>query len=298
MKLSELYIDLLEVNLKITSDSTKKHYNLCIRHLEQCLGEVPTINHLTNRTQTKFARWLQDRGLAPASVNQRLHYLRALWRFACRQNLCDRWPESVSVVEPEKTPDAYSDEELARLWKAIDEAKGSIPFTCSITQEELRIAASKWWRAFFLAVYHTGERCSAVRSIRFDWIRGDYLYVPASVRKGGQKPRVYWICDELAQSIEDIGTPKRELVLPMKPSMYYFRLRKILRAADLRQPRQGAQRMRRTHASLVAKYGGDATKALGHSTSRITERYYLDPGVAEVRQENAVLPAVKARHHE
>jgi integrase len=51
--------------------------------------------------------------------------------------------------------------------------------------------------------------------------------------------------------------------------------------------------MRRTAASHFAAAGGDASHFLGHSSPRITEKYYLDPRIADTGPQPCdVLPGV------
>ena len=68
--------------------------------------------------------------------------------------------------------------------------------------------------------------------------------------------------------------------------------RKIISAAELAQPRQPFQQLRRTHASYQAAMGGDACLSLGHSSSRITRDSYIDPRIATLGQAER-LPRLK-----
>ena len=282
MLLHDACREMLRINLRIRSECTKRHYRTCLKHFAEYLDTEPEIQHLTDDHHSGYARWLLDRGLAEVTVNQRLHYMRALWRFCCRRGYLTIWPTSSDIVEPERQPESWSEDDLARLWGAFDKVPGSF---CGIRK-------SYWWRAFHEVIYFTGERKSAVLAARWTWLRGDRLSVPAKHRKGGRKSRSYWLPDRVLRALDAIRHPPRELIFP-RPSgdqPFYNQYHRLLRIAGIDGPRRGPQQMRRTHASFLARAGGDPTKSLGHSTSRITNLYYLDPTIAEREPANSLLP--------
>lgn len=280
MLLNDAYQELLRLNLRIRSPKTMSHYRLFLRFFSDYLGQEPLTEHLTEDHHSGFARWLLDRGLAEVSVNQRLHYMRALWRHCARRGYVTIWPTSQDIPEPERMPVAWTESELLQLWQSFDRIPG---YFCGVRK-------SSWWRAFHEVIYWTGERCGAVLAIEWTWLRGDRLNIPAKHRKGGRKSRSYWLPERALVSLDQIRQPPRKLVFPISRSAFYTHYHRLLRIADLDGKRRGPQQMRRTHASFLAKGGGDATRSLGHSTRRVTELYYLDPSIAEARPLNADLP--------
>lgn len=282
MKLADAYQDMLRINLKINSKSTRMHYEIFLRHFGQFLGTTPMVEHLDEYSHSGFARWLMDRDLSPVTVNQRLHYMRALWRHCAKRGWINIWPITGDLPEPERMPVSWTEQEVERIWDAFDRVPGDF---CGVRK-------GKWWRAFHEVVYWTGERKGAVLKAQWDWMRANRLNVPAKYRKGKRKSRSYWLPERAMEAIEEIREPARDAIFPLpgKGSTFYHHYHRLLRIAGVDGHRRGPQQMRRTHASMLARAGGDPTKSLGHSTSRVTELYYLDPSVCEGKPPAADLP--------
>lgn len=74
------------------------------------------------------------------------------------------------------------------------------------------------------------------------------------------------------------------------PATIYNRYRKILEEAGLPTDRNHKFHcLRRSVASYFEAVGGDATKLLGHSTRRVTEKSYLDPTITETKHASDLL---------
>lgn len=285
MDISSCYQEYLDINLNIQSEMTKRHYEVVLRDLRRLVGSEPTIEQFSDQFQSRYARHLMDRELSPYTINQRLEYLRALWRHACRRGYLSVWPTSISIPEPRAVPCAWTPEELEQLWKACDEEQGV--FWCGAAKG---LSRRSFWKCFHLICYWTGERTGAVLATEFSWINGSYLSIPARFRKGRRQARKYWLPDDTLEEIQQFATPERTKIFPVSRASFYKLIHKFQQRAGLDGHRIGPQKMRRTHASMVARYGGDPVKALGHSSPKITEEFYLDPTVAEPKAYNQVLP--------
>jgi integrase len=112
------------------------------------------------------------------------------------------------------------------------------------------------------------------------------LRVPAAARKGKRKPATYWLKPVTLKVLGRLA-PKEGLIFKSaaSPSSFYHRWKHLLEKAGLPTGRsEGPQKLRRSYATWIAAAGGDATAALGHSSSAITKRSYLDRSILEKPQ--------------
>jgi len=285
VKLTHCYEEYLDVNLNIQSESTKKHYEIMLRNLGKLLGKEPELADLSDLLQSRYARSMLNEGKSAYTINQRLEYMRALWRHACRRGYLQVWPTSTSVPEPRGVPCAWTQQELTQLWSACDQQQGE--FRCGNAKG---VSRSAFWLCFHLIAYWTGERTNAILQAEWSWLNGSYLSVPARYRKGRRQAREYWLPEGTLRELEALREPSRKRLFPMSQAAFYKALHRFQERAGLDGHRIGPQKMRRTHASLVARYGGDPVKALGHSKSQVTEEFYLDPKIVAEQPYNRILP--------
>jgi len=269
--------------LRSRSERTKHLYVTTLNSFEKFLGRSAELSDLTDDTVGRFLYWFRQQGRAPASVNKERANLLAMWRFACRKGYLQLWPDVRAEVEPERVPQAWTEEEMRRLFGSIRQETGLLA----------GIPASDWWAALHLLAWDTGERITAIMSLQWSWInlRGRTVLVPAEARKGKRKDRLYKLAPDTVEALKAIKFPKRDLVLPWPFHRNYLwdRYEPILKRAGLPTDRRSKfHRMRRSVASHYEAAGGNATEFLGHSARKVT-RAYLDPRIVGDRQASDVL---------
>lgn len=275
----------LPQNLRITSPSTEKHYRISIDHLDEMNGAAVHVEELTDELGLRFARWMTKRRLSPATVNQRLGYLRAIWRWCAKRQLTTTWPTFNSVVEPQKTPRAWTIDQIRSLIASCRKEQGSIAGT----------PAADWWVNLHRFLWETGERIGATLQVEWCDIEPGRraIAVPARMRKGKCKDMLYVVSAELMTALQLQRRPYHEQLFPwpFHQATLYFRYDRILTRAGL--PCDGKSkfhRMRKSFASHLKAAGGDATYALRHTSARITMDNYLDPTIVDCRPSYTILP--------
>ena len=254
------------------SRNTKRLFRGALNSFDAFLGRPAVLSDLNDATFAAFLAVLAER-VRPATVNNIRSKIVALWSFLARKSIVDRWPTVPPVTEPEIVPVAWSDAELRALWQASESVPGEFG----------GVPVSGWLRALHSIIYDTGERISAVLSLRQADIdlTGQWVNFQAATRKGGRKSNLTRVHADTIQAISRIWMPRRELLLPWPYHATYLQqwyAREVLIPAGL--PADRAHKfhcLRRTSATRIEAAGGDATKMLGHSDRRITVKYYLDP---------------------
>ena len=268
--LLELWEEYERHNLRIRASRTRENYQRSIRRLAELLGRPPLVRDLTDENCAQLVRNLLEDGKSPPTANNYAKSLLSLWRFAQLRGYIRTRPSIAKLPEPEPDTSTWSKRELAALWR-----------TCSIQEGFLGpVRAGDWWLALHMVAYDTAERTGALLVIKQDWINRDesVLRIPAACRKGGTKRGNYRLRPCTLSAIDQIWHPERDLLFPgLELRNFHRHYRAILTLAGLPVGRRnGLQRIRRTVATLLDRAGGDATKFLGHSDRRVTERSYLD----------------------
>ena len=196
--------------------------------------------------------------------------------------MVEEFPTIEDFAEPLRLPDAYSQEETHRLIAAAALMTGTIH----------GVPASVWWEALHHVALDTAERTSALLDLQWrHFDAGDAtLEAPAEIRKGGRKPMLYRMKAKTIaclESLRPIGQ-KKIFPWPWHRVTYYNHYRKLVELAGIEwSPRRhGVQKLRRTFASHIEANGGDATRALAHTSRRVTEKSYLDPRVVKEADHN------------
>lgn len=271
------------VPLRGLSDRTTTLYGYTLAAWAKSLGRSPTLADLDEVAVARFLA-ARSRDVSPATVAKDRAQLVALWSFAAKRGIVDRWPEVRRITVPERVPEAWTAEEFRRLLAAA-------------TLEQTTLAgvpARRWWRALLLLAYDTGERIAALRALRWADVRENDVIFRAETRKGGRRDIARPFGDLTGLALEAIREPRRDLVFPWDrhPSYLWGRLGIILKRAGLPNDRRCKfHRIRRTTASFYAAAGGDATRLLDHSSPAVTRRY-LDPRIVGGLSAPSVLPAV------
>jgi integrase len=273
-------------NLRIQSPSTRKHYRITLDQFEEHLGRRAELADLADETIQGFAKWmLEEKELSPATINQRLGYLAALWRWCAKNNLVVLWPSFNLLSEPEEIPRAWNERQLSVLMLILSQIQGDIA----------GIPASAWWTNLHQFLWESGERIGAVLQITWEMVdrHACTVDVPAKIRKGKAKGMLYRLSPELMASLRKMKRPGHDELFPWPhcEATLYNRYDRILQRAGLPHDRKSKfHRMRKSFASHLDAAGGDATKEFRHSSAKITQRNYLDPSIAKGVPSYQLLP--------
>ncbi|GAA4442842.1 site-specific integrase [Bremerella cremea] len=293
--LSSIYENLyLPSNLKIRSECTKRHYKITFRLWEQQLGRPPELTDLTDDSVLKFARWmLESKPRSPATVNQKLGYIAAIWRWCAKRRLVEYWPTFTPIPEPHIVPRAWNERQLATLHETLQQVEGKID----------GIPACDWWINLHRFLWETGERIGATLKMQWDMLDRHACTVdlPPTIRKGKWRGMVYTISAELMNDLVAMRRHHHNQVFPWPhcEQTFYNRYEKILKRAGLPTSRKHKFHcMRRSFASHVQKNGGDATYLFRHSSARVTQDSYLDPAIVEDRPACTILKPLSEMRRE
>jgi len=270
------------LRLRSRSSNTIRLYAYSIRCFSKSLGHPAHLGDFTDDTVSRHLARLIGDHYSPYSVNKERSQLLAMWNWAARKKLVDRWPDVTPEVTPTRIPVAWLRGELLRLVAACRAERGDYDGVPAI-----RSAVS-----LHMVCWDTAERIGAVRQLRWDHLdEGGWLLVPAELRKGKREDKHFRLGPDTLAELATIREPPRPLMFPWPYSAtYIYRCyRKIIQRAGLpTDARSKFHRLRRSVASYYEANGGNATDLLGHGNRSTTKRY-LDPRILQVRQPCDVL---------
>lgn len=284
MKLTDLLAQYARKRLRGASENTLRLYRHTISSFGRSVGHDPTLDDLTDDVIEDHMWKIVERGCSPASANKDRSQLICLWRWAAEKRLIDRWPDVQSMKEPEIAPLGWMPDEIDSLLRAADR--------CTFMVGE--IPGRIWFGALVRVCLDTGERIGAIRGLGRTALQGHYLHVPAQVRKGKTRDRLYPLNPDTVLAVNRLvmGHGEKDLFPFPYSHTYFYRLYdRILDAAGLPTDRRSkTHRIRRTVASVVARAGGDPTAALDHASPKTTKRY-LDTRIVGGTQVCEILAA-------
>lgn len=268
--------------LRAISPRTLRLYEFTLDAFGLFLGHEPTTADLEEIVVAQFlAHRTRTRAAATAAKDRAC--LHALWEFLARRNAVSTWPTIPTVNVPERVPEAWLTEEFARLLAAARAERTTIA----------GIPGGLYWRALLLLAYDTGERITALTSVRWADVRSGFVLFRAETRKGRRRDIVREVGEETQAALEAIRGD-RDLVFPWPYCHTYLwtRLSIILRRAKLPAGRRDKfHKIRRTTASYYEAAGHSAQRLLDHA-SPATTRKYLDPRVVQTVAAPSVIPRV------
>lgn len=255
---------------------TARLHRIAIDQFSATLGHDATVSDLTDENLGRHANRRLADGKSRDTVAGEQAKLLAQWRFYARRGLTSVWPECKPISRVNRTPKAWTRDELTRLYNACD-------FATPVEDTP----GPLWWRALLLCLFQTGERISAMLALPWEGIEWDsgWITIPAESRKGSTQERRYKIN---SAAMEMLGCIPRNHPGPFagRVTIYtlYNRLSRLLKRAGLPTDRRSKfHRIRRSTASHVAAAGGNAQEVLGHSSIKITKGY-IDPAIAQQPQ--------------
>lgn len=243
-------------------------YKLCINRFSETVGRKALVSDLTE--DNVLAHLARRSTVSAATRNKELAELTAMWRLASQRGLLKTWPDIKSEQEPERAPIAWMADEMQRLLTGINKLTGSVG----------GVPEWIWWQALVRLTLDTGERISAVRYAKWNWIQGEWVLVPAEARKGKTRDKRYRMGPTTISTLQLLrqhATGDELFPWPYVANYLWPRYRKVLEKAGLPTSRKHAfHALRKTTGSVIYAAGMDATDALDHSDRRTTQRY-LDP---------------------
>lgn len=267
--------------------TTIGQYERILARFSRYLGHTATLGDLTDQQVGGFVKSILDEGRSVRTANGYRSKILSLWNWCAKKRLLKLFPDVPKLAEPEQIPTAWSADDMRKLRRACDDMPGDVK----------GIPAAKWWLAHILVAWDGGERTGAILNMRWEWINLEkaQLVIPAEARKGGTKAMYYQLKPATVEALRAIREPLRELVFPTKVKdpggWYYPQYRLLLKFAGLPYVpwKSGLQKIRRTFASHIEAAGGNATKALAHSSRALTEKSYLDPRIVGTPPSNELL---------
>lgn len=279
------------LRLSTSSEGTIEKFRTLLNSLRRFAGVEPHFGLLTDDTAERFLAWLVSPKRINTTTNGYYRTLLALWRFAWRKRKVADLPRDIDPLREDRhEPDAWSLVELARL---IDTGRTDPEILNGVP---MRI----WWPAFLQAMYVTGVRVAALRSVP----RADYdettgwLIVRAPQQKQRSDQRFKLSADAI-RAIADLLPYCSDRLFPfpfVSPHPLRNRLRKLLQTAGLPTSRLDLfHKIRRTTATYIADAADEeaARRHLGHSSLQVTRRYLDQRKIRRTRGED-VLPQLPA----
>jgi len=132
--------------------------------------------------------------LSRQTIEKHERNLRSLLAWAAEEDRCE-FPQALARShrrrgrrkrEAVESPKPFSTQEIQALRTVCgSKRRPKLP----------RVHPSTWWDTLILAAYWTGLRRETLASIRWEWIEGHVLTIPAAAMKGGQ-PSQKWLADD------------------------------------------------------------------------------------------------------
>lgn len=264
-------------------------YRLVFDRFADFLGRQPLLDDLTDATVCEFLRWRQSKGRSEHTVDKERDKVVAIANYAARKRHIPEFLDIPPLAPAIVSPQCWRIEQLQQLLKAARETPGKIGNT----------PAGIFWHAIITFAMYSGERTEATLSARWEWLTPDgWLRIPASVRKGRKKPANYKLPRVVLDEFEKLR-PFTEATGTIffiqqkgcwQNGPFYRHYDKLLKRAGLPTGRRWKlQCIRRTFATLLEANGGDATRALQHSSRKVTEESYIDETLIERKPPSAVI---------
>jgi integrase len=291
MTLAELfsrYGDLRNLDRK-----TMALYQMLLGRLRAFLGHEPTVVDLDDLTISRYLRarasdLYRGQPIRPASVQKDKVMLAAAWNLAARKRWVAEFPElpRIKVAKSIPTGRAYTADDVAALIRRARHRKGTTG----------GVSSAWWWSTLIYMAYCTGERASALLSLRWgevDTQRRRVVFLGAT-RKGQTRDIERDFTADLAEVLEARRGRPGDLVWPWdrQRGSLWTSLKLLCKLAGVRY--RGFHGFRRTRASYAALAGGTAaaTQVLDHSDPQMQQRY-VDPTICPTEESGVdVMPSL------
>lgn len=250
-------------------------YGMLADRLATFLGREGVLSDLDDLVISRYLRWREQtpgwRGKLPraATVAKDKHMLQAAWTLAAKKKWVEEFPELPRIKVPKRLPTgrAYTSDDVAKLVLRARRRCGKTG----------GLPSAWWWSTLIYAAYCTGERFTALTSIKWaqvDLERCKVIFL-GETRKGQTRDIERDITPDLAKTMQVFKRGPEDLVWPWdrKSRSQWTSLKLLCRLAGVRY--RGFHGFRRTAASYAALEGGRAaaTKLLDHSDPKMQELY-------------------------
>ena len=260
------------LRLRGRSPNTARLYACTIRAFARWLRHEPTLDDLTDLTISQYLEHRAAHRSAYTAEKERTQLL-ALWRFAADRRLLEVRPCVPPAPLPERTPTAWTVEQLRSLRRAAAATRGLVG----------SVPAGVWYAALVSVLWESAERIGAVLACPAESFSAPHLTVVAEHRKGRRRDRTYTLTAETCELLERARGKVRLLDWPWSKEYLWLRWKDVVARAGLpRTARCGFHALRRSAATHYAAAGGDSTRLLDHDNPRTTRRWYLDPRMINV----------------
>jgi integrase len=277
--LFERYVDLRNLNVK-----TARLYEMLLDRLRAFLGHEPTVADLDDLIVSRYLRWRatqswRGKPVKPASVQKDKVMLAAAWNLAARKRWVAEFPELPRIKVPKSIPTgrAYTADDVAKLIRRAKSRKGTTG----------GLPSCWWWSTLVYMAYCTGERATALLSLRWrelDLERRQVIFL-GETRKGQTRDIERDFTEQLAKMLAPRRGDPDALVWPWDrcEKSLWTSLKLLCRLAEVKY--RGFHGLRRTRASYAALAGGTAaaTQVLDHSDPNL-QRVYVDPTICPTEQ--------------
>lgn len=259
------------LRLRGRSENTFRLYGCLIRQFGKWLGRPATVADLGDELLLAAFLDARARRLSPWTVEKERSQLVAMARLAFERRMIERIPACPASPLPQRTPTSWSEDELAKLFRAAAKAQGFIG----------GVHAATWWTALLMLALESGERIGALLQCKRSDLRGELLTVPTEARKGRRTDRIVQLSPDMVSLLGRAHAAGRpELIWwPLNRPYLWLRLKSLLEDAGLTGKRVGFQQVRRTGASHYTAAGGRAATYLGHGTGsgdKVAATWYVD----------------------
>lgn len=188
-----------------------------------------------------------------------------------------------AIVRP---PEAFSLEEIS-AWLAV--SRGA-----RFPRDVQPIEPADWWRALILWTCNVGTRIATTLALRWDWLDGQTLHVPAAALKGRRRGENLFVNQYALAAIEPLRSAGYQTLFPWPHHTNYLQAvrRRLLEAAGIPKPRRfGFHGLRKFLATELARSNPIAAqKALGHTGMAMTRDHYVDSRVVQEAIEQLAQP--------
>ena len=253
------------------ASTTLDCYTYSVRSVDRFLKRPAILADFNEGIMLQWLLWRIDRVARKTACRDRATLL-MLWKHAVAKGYVSTKPELPEVPVPKKLPVAYRVDDIAKLLDVCGQ------FTRP--HRGLLVTRGDWWRAYYLALYDTGARPTALLRIGahdIDWNQHTLL-LRAELAKT-HIDQVVGLSEHTIAAMRGLGSDPPFLWKYRRDTLWEQH-REHLRRAGL--PVDRAHSLccfRRTHATLVARHSTaeQAARSLGHTSVSTTLKYYIDP---------------------
>lgn len=239
------------------------------------LGREPEPADLTTLAVQRFLLHRRET-VSVGTVLKDRNSITGIWNYMARQDRSLPFPNLPPMSPIRRIPRAYTAEDVSRLLRVSLSLPGAVA----------GVPRNYWWASLQRACFETAERISAVMAARWrdvDLTSGQpSLTFAAETRKGGRSDIQRDVSATTAEWMSHLrrGDADRVWEWPGAISNLWAEHRRLC-ALALVTPR-GFHGFRRACASYVTAAGGleMAAEQLGHESSAVTRRRYVDPSIA------------------